>query len=63
MLAKIAVAARVARDDGSRPRRQADLPERGKSAKVHDGSGFICRIPAVAGPCSETHRGPFIPAI
>jgi len=35
------VAVRSAKDDGNRPRRQAALPERGKSAKVHDGSGFI----------------------
>ena len=39
------VALRGARDDVSRPRCQAVLPERGKTAKVHDGSGFIWRIP------------------
>ena len=31
-------------DYGSRPRRQAVLSERGKSAKIHAGSGFIWRI-------------------
>jgi hypothetical protein len=36
---------RSARDCGSRPRRQAVLSERGKSAKIHPGLGFIWRIP------------------
>ena len=44
MLAKLARSAprspfAGARDDGSRPRHQAVLPERGKTAKVHNCSG------------------------
>src|ERR1017187_8711656 len=36
---------RGARDYGSRPRRQPVLPKRGKSEKIHAGSGFIWGIP------------------
>ena len=39
-------------DYGSRPRRQAVLSERRKSAKIQPGLGFIWRIPDYSGrPC------------
>jgi hypothetical protein len=40
------IAVRTARGEGSRPRHPPVLPERGKSAKIHAGSGFIWRISA-----------------